>query len=72
MLNSRNLLDYRSNKGILVDEWLRTNEPDIYAAGDVAEFYQPILGSDYGWNTKTMPMKWENKPAEIWLAPGKI
>ena len=30
--------------GILVDEYLRTNEPDIYAAGDVAVFYNPILG----------------------------
>lgn len=28
---------------ILVDELLRTNQPDIYAAGDVVEFYNPIL-----------------------------
>lgn len=27
------------NKGILVDEYLRTNMPDIYAAGDVAEYF---------------------------------
>lgn len=27
------------NKGILVDEYLRTNIPDIYAAGDVAEYF---------------------------------
>ena len=26
------------DKGIKVDEYLRTNQPDIYAAGDVAEF----------------------------------
>src|SRR5215470_8746519 len=25
------------NKGVLVDEYLQTNQPDIYAAGDVAE-----------------------------------
>ena len=30
--------------GILVDEFLRTNNPDIYAAGDVANFFNPALG----------------------------
>jgi NADPH-dependent 2,4-dienoyl-CoA reductase/sulfur reductase-like enzyme len=30
--------------GILVDEFLCTSSPDIYAAGDVALFYNPILG----------------------------
>jgi NADPH-dependent 2,4-dienoyl-CoA reductase/sulfur reductase-like enzyme len=30
--------------GILVDERLRTNEPDVFAAGDVASFYNPALG----------------------------
>lgn len=30
--------------GIIVDEFLRTNHPDIYAAGDVAAFYNPALG----------------------------
>jgi NADPH-dependent 2,4-dienoyl-CoA reductase/sulfur reductase-like enzyme len=29
--------------GILVDEHLRTNQPDIFAAGDVARFYNPLL-----------------------------
>ena len=33
-----------SDKGIKVDEHLRTNQPDIYAAGDVAEF----MGIPYG------------------------
>ena len=32
------------DNGILVDEILRTNHPDIFAAGDVAEFYQPQFG----------------------------
>ena len=32
------------NRGIVVDEKLRTNFPNIYAAGDVAEFTQPTLG----------------------------
>ncbi len=30
--------------GIWVDETLRTSHPDIYAAGDVAAFYNPQLG----------------------------
>jgi 3-phenylpropionate/trans-cinnamate dioxygenase ferredoxin reductase component len=29
--------------GIVVDEFLRTTKPDIYAAGDVAAFYDPAL-----------------------------
>jgi NADPH-dependent 2,4-dienoyl-CoA reductase/sulfur reductase-like enzyme len=35
----------RIDNGIVVDETLRTNEPDIYAAGDVANFYSPALGA---------------------------
>jgi 3-phenylpropionate/trans-cinnamate dioxygenase ferredoxin reductase subunit len=30
--------------GIVVNEFLRTSHPDIYAAGDVAAFYNPALG----------------------------
>jgi 3-phenylpropionate/trans-cinnamate dioxygenase ferredoxin reductase subunit len=30
--------------GILVDQSLRTSDPDIYAAGDVANAYNPVLG----------------------------
>jgi NADPH-dependent 2,4-dienoyl-CoA reductase/sulfur reductase-like enzyme len=33
-----------TENGIVVDEFLRTNEPDIYAAGDVAAFHNPALG----------------------------
>jgi len=29
--------------GIIVDEFLRTSKPDIYAAGDVASFHNPAL-----------------------------
>jgi len=32
------------NNGILVDEYLRTTQADIYAAGDVANFFNPLLG----------------------------
>jgi NADPH-dependent 2,4-dienoyl-CoA reductase/sulfur reductase-like enzyme len=31
------------DNGIVVDEYLRTSHPDIYAAGDVASFYNPLL-----------------------------
>jgi 3-phenylpropionate/trans-cinnamate dioxygenase ferredoxin reductase component len=31
--------------GIVVDELLRTDVPDIFAAGDVANFYSPALGT---------------------------
>ena len=33
----------KTEKGIVVDEFLRSSDPDIYAAGDVAEFYNPAL-----------------------------
>ncbi len=33
------------DNGILVDEFLRTSSKDIYAAGDVANFYNPVLGN---------------------------
>ncbi|HEX3034383.1 MAG TPA: FAD-dependent oxidoreductase [Thermodesulfobacteriota bacterium] len=29
--------------GIVVDEFMRTNKPDIYAAGDVAKFFDPLF-----------------------------
>jgi 3-phenylpropionate/trans-cinnamate dioxygenase ferredoxin reductase component len=32
-----------TNNGIVVDEFLRTSIPSVYAAGDVAEFYSPTL-----------------------------
>lgn len=31
------------DEGIIVDEFLLTSHPDIYAAGDVASFYNPVL-----------------------------
>ncbi len=35
----------RVDNGILVDEFLNAGHPDIYAAGDVARFYNPALGT---------------------------
>jgi len=34
----------RTNRGILVDEYLRSSVRDVYAAGDVAEIYDPLTG----------------------------
>jgi len=33
----------RIENGIVVDEYLRTSHPDVYAAGDAAAFYSPVL-----------------------------
>jgi 3-phenylpropionate/trans-cinnamate dioxygenase ferredoxin reductase subunit len=33
-----------TDNGILVDEFLRTSDPDVYAAGDVASVQHPVLG----------------------------
>lgn len=32
-----------TNRGIVANEHLKTNQPDIWAAGDAAEFYHPIF-----------------------------
>jgi 3-phenylpropionate/trans-cinnamate dioxygenase ferredoxin reductase subunit len=34
----------QAENGVIVDEHLRTSDPDIYAAGDVANAYNPRLG----------------------------
>ncbi len=34
----------RTDRGILVDEYLRTSDEDIFAAGDVAQVYDPRVG----------------------------
>jgi nitrite reductase (NADH) large subunit len=37
----------KTNWGITVDEFLQTNLPDIYAAGDVAETFDRLTGEQY-------------------------
>ncbi|MFB6265485.1 MAG: FAD-dependent oxidoreductase, partial [Candidatus Nanohaloarchaea archaeon] len=32
-----------TGRGIICDECLQTSDPDIYAAGDVAEYHDPVL-----------------------------
>lgn len=34
----------KTDNGVVVDEFLRTSHPDVYAAGDVAAFFNPALG----------------------------
>jgi NADPH-dependent 2,4-dienoyl-CoA reductase/sulfur reductase-like enzyme len=34
---------FQTNNGVPVNEYLQTDHPDIYAAGDVAEFFNPAL-----------------------------
>jgi 3-phenylpropionate/trans-cinnamate dioxygenase ferredoxin reductase component len=34
----------KTDNGINVDEFLMTSRPDVYAAGDAANFYNPLLG----------------------------
>jgi NADPH-dependent 2,4-dienoyl-CoA reductase/sulfur reductase-like enzyme len=37
-------LQLKVDNGVHVNEFLQTSDPDIYAAGDVANFYNPLLG----------------------------
>ncbi len=48
-------------KGVLVNEYLETNVPGVYAAGDVAEFFDPTIGRHHTMGT------WDNA-----LAHGRI
>ncbi len=36
--------DLQVERGVMVDEYLRTNVEDVFAAGDVAQVYDPLLG----------------------------
>jgi NAD(P)H-nitrite reductase large subunit len=38
--------DVKTNRGIIVDRHMRTNVPDVYACGDVAEVYDFVFGEN--------------------------
>jgi NAD(P)H-nitrite reductase large subunit len=38
--------DVKTNRGILVDKFMRTNVSDVYASGDVAEAYDFVFGEN--------------------------
>jgi NAD(P)H-nitrite reductase large subunit len=38
--------DVKTNRGILVDKFMRTNVQDVYASGDVAEAYDFVFGEN--------------------------
>jgi NAD(P)H-nitrite reductase large subunit len=44
--------DLKTNRGIIVDRFMHTNVPDVYASGDVAEAYDFVLN--------------ENRPLPLW------
>jgi 3-phenylpropionate/trans-cinnamate dioxygenase ferredoxin reductase component len=46
------------DNGIVVDELLRTSDPDIYAAGDVAAFYNGSLDKRIRVEHEEMPTQW--------------
>jgi NAD(P)H-nitrite reductase large subunit len=41
----------KTNKGVLTDEYLQTNVPEIFSAGDCAEFYDPFTQACYTMGT---------------------
>jgi NAD(P)H-nitrite reductase large subunit len=49
------------NSGIIVNEYMETNVPGVYAAGDIAEFYDPVIERHHTMGT------WDNA-----LAHGRI
>ena len=46
------------NKGVITDAFLRTSDPHIYAAGDVAEFYDTVTGNHHTMGT------WNNSASQ--------
>lgn len=48
----------RTNRGVLVDDFMRTSDPDVYAAGDVCESLELITGE------RCLMQTWPNAYAE--------
>ena len=72
MLNLAKEAGLKVDDGIVVNERLETSVPDIYAAGDAANFFHAGLGKrGRAWSTKTTPSLWEKSPGAIWQAGTK-
>lgn len=54
-----------TDNGIIVDEFLMTSRPDVYAAGDAANFYNPLLD-------KRMRVEHEDNANKMGKHAGKI
>ena len=52
--------------GILVDETLRTLDPDVFAAGDVANVPCTALKRRLRSRTRTTLARWGERPGETW------
>lgn len=50
--------DVEVNKGIITDQFMRTNDPNIFAAGDVAEFYDAVTENHHTMGT------WNNSASQ--------
>ncbi len=57
----------KTDRGILVDEYLQTSAPDIFAAGDAAQAYDPSTGSSYV-DTLWMPARKQGYTAALNMA----
>ncbi len=63
-------LDDKKN-GVLVNEFLETSAPDVWAAGDVAGFQDPVLGKQWRvehWNNA----RWHGEIAGANMAGGRV
>ncbi len=63
-------LDEKKN-GVLVNEFLETSAPDVWAAGDVAGFQDPVLGKQWRvehWNNA----RWHGEIAGANMAGGRV
>ena len=64
-------VDADEENGVLVNEFLQTSAPDVYAAGDVAGFMDPVLGKQWRvehWNNAL----WHGEVAGANMAGQKI
>jgi NAD(P)H-nitrite reductase large subunit len=59
------------DRGILVNEYMQTNAPDVYAAGDVAQVFDPLTGKsvlDSLWS----PAREQGRAAGVNMSGGRL